>query len=136
MTYTLNYLNSDHWVSKPESYSEGLGRHSKLFEDARGSISQEVAGWITEPELQEALNDLIRASAPAMQSVAALPPTIDFSTITKYFESLDKLKQLVSSEIVPLKEIRQKVNEKTSEVLIPLTKECARIEERFNRDIE
>jgi len=136
LTFLPSYLLSDGWSSKPESYAEGLNSQSQEFEKAREEYSREVRGLITDIGLLKELTELLKVSSPSESGAESLPLSIDFAKASESLAELDKLKNIIRSEIRSLITIKQKINEKTSEVLTPLKRECSLIEDRYNREIE
>ena len=136
LTHLGTFLISNNWTSKTDSYIEGLDRHSQSFEQARNEHSQGIQGWITDPVLIHDLSLMLRVAHPSEPRSDALPLLVDFAKAKAELESLDKIKHLVRSELTPLLDMKQKLKEKTSEILVPLKKECSFIEEKFNREID
>jgi hypothetical protein len=136
LTHLPHYLISDNWSSKPELYAEGLNRHAQEFKSANAENSLEVRGWITEPDLMAELAKLLRVSIASESRLNALPLLIDIGKASSSLTQLDKVKDIVRSEIAPLNNIKQKLNEKTSEVLVPLQRDCSQIEDRYNKEID
>jgi len=134
-THLLNYLTSNTWTSRPDSYSEGLARHSQEFEQAIRENWYEVPGWITDEILLHQVSELLKLSKTSESSEHALPQQIDFPDAAHSLTELNKLKSLVHAEIAPLKHIKQRLNEKSSEVLARLNRECSGIEDKYNREI-
>jgi hypothetical protein len=135
-THIQNYLISDTWTTKPESYAEGLNSHSQEFEQATGEYVQELQGWITNSDLLAEVARLLNVSLPSGPNPDSLPLSINFDQAKDSLAKLDAIKFHLRGEITPLKNIKQKVNERTSEVLSSLNRERILIEEKFNREIE
>ncbi len=136
LTHPLSHLISSSWISKPESYAKGLDEHSSEFEKARDEHQSEIQGWITNPNLLGELGELLKTARPSDSRPEILPPIVGLEKAKESLASLDRLKNLLFNEIVPLKGLQQKLYEKTSEVLAPLDRECVAIEEKYNREID
>ncbi len=136
LTHLPSFLRSNIWTSRPESYAGGLGRHSEEFERAHKENPHEVRAWITDPELLKGLNELLNVSIASDARSDTLPQLIDFTEASNSLAELDKRKHLLNSEIAPLKDIKQELDKKTSEVLAPLKRECSLIEDRYNKEID
>lgn len=136
LTHLPNYLMSDTWASKPELYAEGLNSHSQEFEQAHEEHLHEVRGLVTDTELLNEISELLKVTIASASSPNPLPQSIDFVKARDTLAELDKLKHLLHSEVMPLNNIKQKLNERTSVVLAPLKRECSGIEDKYNREIE
>jgi len=131
------YLVSDNnWAHRPESYAEGLNIHSEEFEKAREKYQYLIKGWITDSAILGELSLLLRFSIESDPISYALPQFIDSSKAGIALSELDKIKIVVCGEIAHLTSLKQKVNEKTAEVLKPLEEEFARIEDNYNKEVD
>jgi hypothetical protein len=136
LTQLPHFLISDDWASKPELYADGLNRHQQEFKTANAENSLEVRGWITDPDMLAQLTNLLRVSVTSESRSNALPLLIDIEKASSSLAQLDKVKAIIRNEITPLNNIKQKLDEKTSEVLVPLKSCCSLIEDRYNREID
>lgn len=136
LTHPLYFLISDNWDIKPDSYAEALNNQSKVFEEVHEKYRFQVKGWISDSLVLKEIMGLLRFSAESDIVTDTLPQVLDSSKIRDTLSDLDKIKKIVRNEIVPLIDMKRKFKEKTAEVLVPIKNECAKIEERFNREID
>ena len=135
LTYLRSYLLSDDWTSKPESFAVGLDRHAQDFEMAHEENTYDVRGWITEPKLVGALTALLNQSIASDSKPEILLQFLDFNGVSSSLDALDKIKRLLFSENTSLHDLKQVLNEKVSEVIDLLNKECSKIEKEYDDKI-
>lgn len=136
LTNLRNYLISDAWETKPESYAAGLDLQSRDFEKALDEHNYVIPGWITDPKLLGQLGDLLELSTASEEERGSLPQAITFDSARQSFEELDSLKRQLAQEIAKLHGLELELAEKTTEVLAPLREEYSKIENQYDKRIE